>query len=120
MDSVEGEGENARLFLRGADDLQTRNAGDGPRGVLQEPMLVLADRFHAYRIEVVNRRGQPVAPRDVGSPRLELVGYLIVRGFLKRDGADHVPASLIRRHLLQMFRLSVQDADAGRSEHLVS
>ncbi len=120
MHVAEEEREDARLLFGGADEAQPGDLAERLGRVGEQIVLVRRDRVQAQTVHVLDRRAEPDRPRDVGRARLELVGKLVVGRLLEGDRADHVPAALPGRHLLEQLRPAVQDADAGRPEQLVA
>ena len=51
---------------------------------------------------------------------LEFVRNRVVRGLLEGHRQDHVAAALEGLHALEQRRLAVEDADPGRTAHLVA
>ena len=63
---------------------------------------------------------RPIAPLMSAVPASNLLGQVGVGRPLERDGADHVAAALVGRHLLEQLASAPQHADAGRAEELVA
>ena len=85
----------------------------GPRECLgDERLLVGANltRFPTARIQIRLRRPSPIASAICEVPGLELPRQVGPRRLVRRDRADHVPATDERRHLLEQRRA----ARAGR------
>ena len=75
---------------------------------------VLLDGREADLRDVVDGRAERVRLRDRLRARLELVRELAPRRVLVADGADHVPAEVERRHLVEQLGASPQAANARR------
>src|SRR5439155_13464103 len=71
-------------------------------------------------VDIVDGRAQPDGCGDVGRSRLELVGNDVVNRLLEGDRADHVAASLVRRHGFKQPGFAVEHADAGGAKNLVT
>src|SRR5260221_6477152 len=109
--AVEREGEHAGLLRRGSDQPQPWYRRDLPHPVVEQLMLVGADRRQADPGDVVERGPEPDRVGDVRRPGLELGRPGLIAGPLERDVADHVAAALPRRHLLLQLWLGVERAD---------
>ena len=84
-------------------------------------MLVGGDVGHADAHDVIDGRAETDRVRDVAGARLEAERRpCLIHRPLERDVGDHVPAALPGRHRVEHVELAVDDADAGRAEHLVS
>ena len=118
--TVHHEREHARLLGRRPDERQARHPRQRRRPVRQQLTFVGRDAIHPDPGDVIHRRRQPYRARDVRGPRFEFVRQGVVRGLLERHRADHVAATLIRRHLLEQTLLAVQHANPGRSVELVA
>ena len=100
-----------------------RKAGHGAQPVervVEQVVLVGRDVGHADRLDIVDRGAEPDRVGDVAGAGLELLRRLLVDALLEGDVLDHVAAALPRRHRLELARLAVERADAGRPEHLVA
>ena len=60
------EGDHGRLLTGRADQAQTRDGREGGAGMREQILLGRVHPLHAERLEVVDGRGQPDGPRDVG------------------------------------------------------
>ena len=83
-------------------------------------MLVRGDGGEPDRLDPVDGGAEADGARDVGRPRLELVGERVEGRLLERDREDHVAAALPRRHRLEVRPPPPEDADARRRVHLVA
>ena len=98
MHAFDHEGKHAGLFPRRADQAQARNRLRALRSVDQQLVLVRRDVVHPDLVQVVERRAETDAARDIRRAGFELVRQIVVRGLLEGDRADHVAAALIGRH----------------------
>jgi hypothetical protein len=80
---------------------------------------VVSDPLDADRVDPVDRSPEPDRFGDLRRSGLELPRQVGPRGFVRGDGADHVPATDERRHLLEQRAPAVEDADPGRTVGLV-
>jgi len=79
------------------------------RPVGEQVRLVRRDLIASDPLDVLDGRGQPDDPRNVGRAGFELVGQRVVdRFFSKGHGADHVAAALVRGHGFQQLGLPVR------------
>ncbi len=83
-------------------------------------MLVGCYLVHPKAAQILDRHVQANDPGYIRSPRLELVWQLVVDRLLKRHGADHVSAALVRRHRFQQVSLAVENSCPGWPVHLVA
>src|SRR5208282_2839177 len=117
---VENEGHHARLFARGSDQPQTGDREESRSRISQQFMLVGGDAFHSDLFYIVERRAQPHGIGDVAGPGLKARRRLLVSGLLEGDVHDHIAAAMPGRHGVEQVHLSVNNADSGRCEDLVS
>ena len=78
-----------------------------------------SDRVEPDPLDVIDRGGEADGSRDVRRARLELERHRVVRGLFERHAADHVAATLVRRHRVQQRELAVKHTDACRTVELV-
>ena len=119
MDAVDEEGDDALLARCGAVDPHPLNLLHLARAVVDQLSLVRLYLIDADLAHVLERCLQPEAADEVRRPGLKLIGQVGVRGVVKGDVVDHLPAALIGRYPLQPLPLAVEDADAGRAVDLV-
>ena len=71
-------------------------------------------------VQVIDRRAEPDRGHDRRRAGFELGRQLGRREAVAPDAADHAAAAEERRHGVEQFLAAVEDADAGRAEHLVA
>ena len=120
MDTLDDKGEYRRLVRGGPDQSNRGNRRQRLCGIVQQFTFVSGDRVHSDGQQVVDGGAESDASGDVGRPRLELEGKIIVGRPLKGNRQDHLPATLIGRHGIQEIVFAVQHADTGRTQHLMA
>src|SRR5690606_1952755 len=120
MDIAEDETEDARLLARGADQAQAFDLFEARRAVGEEIGSVARDPIEADLAHVAERGAAPDRSRDVRRSRLESRRHAVVDRLLEGHRKDHVAASLVVRHRFEVLELSLEDADSGRPEDLVT
>lgn len=118
--SVYGEGEDAGLIGRSADESQTGNPTEKVRGVFQKRVLVCGDRRDADFKDVVDRCSDPDRASDVRSPRLEFFRRVLEDSFFKPDILDHMSTTLPWREQFEKMSLAIEGSDACWSKYLMS
>src|SRR5579859_1866053 len=88
-------------------------------GVLGDLGLVRADVLHAEIADVVDRGAQPDDLADGLGSGFELPRQVVVGRAVDADRLDHVAATHEWLHLLEQLAPAVEDAGAGRPQHLV-
>ena len=120
MDAVDQEGQDAGLLARGADHAHAGDVLQRARAVLQQRLLVGVDARESDALDIFDRRGQRDCAGDVGRAGLEALRRRREGGVVEGDGADHVAATLPRRHVAQQLGATVERADAGGAVELVA
>ncbi len=118
--TVEDERDHAGLAGRGADQTKARDVAQPPIRVFEQRVFVCGNGRQAHGGHVVERCRQPRDVRDVAGAGLEPCRRLLILGPFERHVTNHVAAALPRRRLAQHVFATVQHADAGGAEHLVS
>ena len=88
--------------------------------VAEQGAFVRAHPVHAELREIVHRRCKRDGVGDVARTGFEFPGELVEGRVLVLNLADHVAAGKERRHRFEQLALAVEQADAGRAEHLVA
>src|SRR5882757_3480495 len=96
---------------RSADKPQSGDLSKQAGSILQQVMLVLADKPHADAGDVVYRRTQPDGISDIASAGFKSPRRLLVAGMFKRNVTDHVAATLPGGCFIQQILLSIQHAN---------
>jgi len=120
MDTLEHKREHAHLLARSSDQSQAWNRTEQLCAITKQFLFVRCGAIDAYSRDVLQRGAEPNDSGDMRRTCLELVRQFVVDRLLESDGADHVAASLVRRHLLQQLLTSVQNTDARRAEYLMA
>ena len=122
MDAGHVEGHHRALHLGIAGSVE-RDAGDGGERVQAaggELALVRAHALHAELVEIVHRGVQSHRLRDGRRAGLEAPRQVVPLGVVDPDLLDHLAATHGGLGGLEHFAAAVEDADAGRAEHLVA
>src|SRR4030095_14847751 len=80
VNAFDHEGKYRGFFFGGADNLEPGDLGQGFGSIEQELVLVGGNLVHTDRVEVIDRRAESDAARDIGRTGFELVGEVVVRG----------------------------------------
>ena len=120
VDSIHDERNYAGLLAGGADQSHSRNRGQRSRRMGEQGVLVPLGGRKVDGVQVIDGSAEADNAGDVGGPCFEFIREVVVRRFLKGDGADHVAAALPRRHFSEQRGLAIEYADAGWTEDLVA
>ena len=88
--------------------------------IFQKPMLIGGDIGHADSLEIIDRRAEPDRIGDGAGAGLEFLRRILEHALPEGHVLDHAAAALPWRHRFQLLGLAVENADAGRAEHLVA
>ena len=80
---------------------------------------MLADVRHADLRQIIDRGSESDDTADIRRARFEFPGELIPVGVIAPDFEDNISPALIMVHRVQNLRLSIENADARRSEHFM-
>ena len=83
-------------------------------------MLIGSYVVHPEAIHILDGCAQADGARHMGRAGFKFVGQIVVDRLLEGHGTDHVAAALVRRHGFQQSGLAIENADAGRTVHLVT
>ena len=112
---LNGHDAAAGVRVERAVELDVRHArGQRLERVGDELALVLADRVHPDRHQVVRRDAEPDRVADRRRPRLELPRDVVPVGPAEMDLADHLAAGQERRHRLEQLAPRPERARAHR------
>src|SRR5271166_924096 len=120
MPALYVEGHNRALVLGGTDDAHRIDLAQPPLRIVQQGVLVGADARFADRVDVVDRGTEPDRLDNRGSSSLEPMRWLAISNAVARNFADHLAATVERRHDGEMLMLSVQRPYSTRAIKLVT
>ena len=120
VDTIHNEGQNARLFLRSADQTDPWNGRERFRGLSEQVSFVSLDAIESKLVHIVDRGGEANYTGNIGRARFKFVGNLVVGGFFEGYRKDHVTTTLIGRHGVEQCGLAVQNANSRRAVEFVT
>src|SRR5262249_5598959 len=119
MDAVEEEANQTGSTDVRTEETHAGQRGEAFKGVSTQLLVVMGDAMTAQRIEIIHRRVEAYDAGNVRRARFELVRRFFEGGLVEIDVQDHFAAALVRGHLFQTLGTAVQNAQTGRTAHLV-
>ena len=118
--TVELEGKRRSLVECGSHKVETLDSLQFLEAVLQQFMFPAEYARHPDFSEVLEGCTEANSVGDASGTSFELVRNSVVNCAFKRYVSNHVAAAMVRSCRFEQFLLAIDNADAGRSEHLVS
>ncbi len=118
--TVELEGKRRSLVECGSHKVETLDSLQFLEAVLQQFMFPAEYARHPDFGEVLESCTKANSVGDASGTSFELVRNSVVNCAFKRYVRNHVAAAMVRSCRFEQFLLAIDNADAGRSEHLVS
>lgn len=104
-EAFERERKYSGFFLRGADDVQTRNADQFVCGLFQQRVFVAGNIRHSDAVKIIDGSAKTYSICNISSSCFKSLRRTLVNCPLEGDILDHIAATLPRRHAFQHFRL---------------